>query len=86
MIYEKLFENAYNAARYFRKKNLQSLLTSESLATYESLGVQYISDEEYNDDWYNLVPLPGFLLGHQQFYSLLPLHQKCNPVKVVNKI
>ena len=50
MIYEKLFENAYNAARFFRKKNLQSLLTSESLATYESLGVQYISDEEYNDD------------------------------------
>ena len=49
MIYEKLFENAYNAARFFRKKNLQSLLASESLATYESLGVQYISDEEYND-------------------------------------
>ena len=49
MIYDKLFENAYNAARFFRKKNLQSLLTSESLATYESMGAKYISDEEYNE-------------------------------------
>ena len=49
MIYEKLFENAYNAARFFRKKNLQSLLTSESLGAYESLGMQYISDEEYKN-------------------------------------
>ena len=49
MIYETLFENAYNAARFFRKKNLQSLLTSESLAAYESLGMQYISDEEYKN-------------------------------------
>ena len=34
-------------------------------------------DEEYDDAWYNLVPLRWFLLRHQQFYSLLPLHQKC---------
>ena len=49
MIYEKLFENAYNAARFFRKKSLQSALVSESMVMHASVGAMDISDEEYRD-------------------------------------
>ena len=47
MSYEKLCDNAYRAAGYFRRRSLQSALVAESKYIHSTAGVQRISNREY---------------------------------------
>ena len=50
MLYEKLYDGAYSAAGYFRKKYMQTALFNESLAIHRTADVKHISSREYRNE------------------------------------